>query len=203
MKKIIALTIAGLIMLLPAAAVAQVGPSYSIYARQSVWNQIDTIGMLGDGLKSMFSGSNGESNAAFLAQWQVNATMGANASTAFNRQLLQGITSDTTSQQDLNYGLQSMGNNASQVQCGDLIGPAAPGGKTTGANTTTTQSCSNNATKYGSTRVSQEKSTFISGSTGGSAKTSGAQAIAALIRGGMQSFVLVQKGTVGAVSPFG
>lgn len=197
MKTIIALTIVGMMLLLPMAAMAQTGPGYVNYSRQGIWNTVDTFRMLGNGTKALFSGSNGESNAAFLGQWQANASMAGNASTVVNANFLGTMLTDSTAQTDLNYGFQALGSNASQIQCGNMVGPGA----TIGAITTGTGNCKTDPGKRGLSAVAVNRSADISSNYQG-ATLAGAQALAALIRGGLSGFALVQKGTVGAINPF-
>lgn len=199
MKKIIALTIAAL-MLLPVAALAQTGPSYQKYADQSLINSVDSLKMLGNALSALFAGSRGESNAAFLGQWQANATMAGNSSTVANARYLSTMAGDSQSQDDINYGFLALGQNASQIQCGDLRGPGeVPGNKTLGSG-----NCKTDAGTKGMSNVSRLRAEGVkSGTVGGVAVTTdGARAIAALIRGGLNAFALVQKGIVGAINPF-
>lgn len=199
MKKIIALAIVAGMLLLPAAALAQTGPSYKSYADQAVINTVDSLKMMGNGVKAIFGGANGTSNAQFLGEWQANATVAANASTVGYLNYLSTMATDAQSQADINIGFQAMGMNASQIQCGTGSGPSQFAGTAS-----ITGNCKTNAGTKGLSNVSRLKAADISAGTVNTydVKTGGAQAIAALIRGGLVAWVQVQVGTVGGIDPF-
>lgn len=200
MKKIIALAIAGL-MLLPAAALAQTGPNYRAYSDQSVINSVDSLKFAGSVLSALFTGSRGSSNAQFLGEWQANATVASNVSTVANLKYFTTIQTDTQSQGDINFAFNAMGMNASQIQCGTGSGPSQLGG--TAGLSGNCRSNGNVGTK-GMSNVSRLKAASINTGTvnGYDLATGGAQAIASIIRGGVTAWVHIQVGTVGGIDAF-
>lgn len=200
MKKIITLAIVVVgLMMIPAATLAQKGPSYTNVSQQGVINSVDSLKAVGNGIKAFFGGTYGASNGQFVGEWQANATMAANASSVSYTAYFTTMATDQQAQTDIATGFQAMGANASQIQCGTGYGPSAVGGYAL-----LNGDCRTFGSTKGLANVSRLKANAIQGGTVGGydVKTGGAQAIAALVRGGLSLWVNVQIGTVGGIDAF-
>lgn len=192
MKKLIALAIAGM-MLLPVAAIAQTGPSYEQVAEKRAWGTVSNLETISKLLSILF-GTQGERNAAHLGMWAANASQ-ANYSSNLTSTYVIEIEKDTASKNKVATGIAALGRNASQIQCTNT---------STYAGTTQTFSvtgnCKTDSGAGGTSRLSRVSHDTIVNNQ--SARDRARDAIGDIIRDGITAFVLTQKGQVGAIDPW-